>query len=234
MADSKNKKYELRHERKFVCENLNLEEATLTLLLNPGLFTEAYSTRFVNNIYFDSQNLLNYQDAVNGSPNRLKYRIRWYGDLLGRKTDSRLEVKYKEGQVIKKIFYKLPPFTLGKQIKKDVFFDLFKKAKLPAFLKEELIHMQPVVINRYIRKYYKCTIPGVRATVDFDQQYFQADLKHDIFLKSPLFWDSIIIELKYSPELEDKVDFIANKFPFRLSKNSKYVLGTQIVNHNIN
>ena len=72
-----------RYERKFFISKLTKYEVESLIKLHPAMFSEIYFPRFVNNLYFDSFNMKSYFDSVDGSPNRRKIRIRWYGDLFG-------------------------------------------------------------------------------------------------------------------------------------------------------
>jgi len=69
-----------RFERKFSITNLTHYEIQHIVCNHPYAFTEIYTERNVNNIYFDSSFLTNYYDNVDGLSNRIKVRIRWYGE----------------------------------------------------------------------------------------------------------------------------------------------------------
>ena len=84
-----------RYERKFLVSELNRFEIESIVRLHPAIFSEIYHQRSVNNIYFDTMNVSNYLDNINGVKQRLKVRIRWYGDLFGFIDKSVLEFKIK-------------------------------------------------------------------------------------------------------------------------------------------
>ena len=71
-----------RYERKFFISNLTKYEIESLIKLHPALFSEIYFPRFVNNLYFDSLNMKNYFDTIDGLGDRMKIRIRWYGSLF--------------------------------------------------------------------------------------------------------------------------------------------------------
>ena len=68
------------------------------ILLSPAFFKEIYYERRVNNIYLDSFDYANYYANINGEQNRVKQRIRWYGDTFDAKTPI-LEYKIKHGEL---------------------------------------------------------------------------------------------------------------------------------------
>ena len=84
-----------RYERKYVVSGLSTADLERCIKTNPGLFTEIYQQRSINNIYLDSADLQHYFDNVNGAPARGKVRIRWYGKLFGEVTRPVLELKLK-------------------------------------------------------------------------------------------------------------------------------------------
>ena len=86
-----------RYERKFLIRDLSVQEIETIIKLHPNFFSEIYYQRNVNNIYFDSLELESYQDNVTGSAQRVKTRIRWYGELFGLIEKPVLELKIKSG-----------------------------------------------------------------------------------------------------------------------------------------
>ena len=85
-----------RYERKFIAPALTYSEIKSTIKHHPYMFSEIYHQRHINNIYFDTINLNNLSANVDGFSNRIKIRIRWYGDLFGRIKKPVLELKIKK------------------------------------------------------------------------------------------------------------------------------------------
>ena len=86
-----------RYERKFVTSELSKYHVESIVKTHPAIFSEIYQLRNVNNMYFDSFRLVNYSDNVDGSSDRIKIRIRWYGELFGKIKNPVLEIKEKKG-----------------------------------------------------------------------------------------------------------------------------------------
>ena len=72
-----------RYERKFFITSLSRFEVESIVKLHPAIFSEIFHERFVNNIYLDSSDLINFYENIEGQSNRIKIRIRWYGELFG-------------------------------------------------------------------------------------------------------------------------------------------------------
>ena len=73
----------LRYERKFLVERLDASWVRALVRRHPSMFCETYPPRYVNNLYLDTLGMRHYVDNLNGTPERRKVRIRWYGDLFG-------------------------------------------------------------------------------------------------------------------------------------------------------
>ena len=188
------------------------------------MFSEIFSKRFVNNIYFDSIDLKNYHDNVDGSTYRKKVRIRWYGDLFGTIEKPVLEIKTKNGLLGKKESFALAQFKLDEAFSFDNIKDDIDKADIPEIVSLELRSLEPVVVNRYCRKYFMCANTDYRITVDSGLLFYAVSSKNNSFLHRALN-DEIILEVKYDEDKDDIVTNITSHFPFRLSKSSKYVTG---------
>ena len=86
-----------RFERKFHAERTSLAKILWMVRSHSyGLF-EVYPSRYINNIYFDTNCLKSYVDNVEGVSDRHKIRLRWYGNDREQLTNSRLEIKIKRG-----------------------------------------------------------------------------------------------------------------------------------------
>jgi SPX domain protein involved in polyphosphate accumulation len=211
-----------RYERKFVTPDLSREEVDVLVKLHPAMFSKIYHDRYVNNIYFDSWCLSSFKDNVEGISERLKCRVRWYGELFGTIARPVLELKSKLSLLGKKDSFPLRPFSL------DQGFDgrnFFEKEDLPELLKAHLATLQPTLLNRYLRRYYLSADRKFRLTLDSDLAYYRISASHNTFLQQTLDKRLLIVELKFHRDDDRGAERISNQFPFRLSKSSKYVSG---------
>ena len=213
----------LRYERKYIAPGMGRSDAAMMLKLNPAVFSPLYHERYINNIYLDTPFFDAYHETLAGVANRKKVRIRWYGALQGDISGPVLELKIKRGLPGYKVSVPLAPFTLGDVFTKNDLRDVLERSALPAGLAEELAMLQPRLLNRYKRGYFISGDKKFRVTVDTSQSF------HDIFRRGGMHRqikiDDTVIELKYDCEEEQHADCIATRFPFRLSRNSKYATG---------
>jgi len=224
-----NKVRTFRYERKFVIPELNIQEVESIVNLHPAMFSEIFHKRSVNNIYFDSPELNNYFDNVGGNMQRIKTRIRWYGELFDNIEKPVLELKIKNGLLGKKKLFPLYPFKLDGSFSINTLKLIFTKSDIPEFIKMELKTLDPVLLNSYTRKYYQSADKRYRITIDTDQVFYQIGFRSNSFLNKLRDNVNVILELKYNIDADDDAKHITEHFPFRLTKSSKYVAGIKKV-----
>ena len=221
-----------RYERKFFISKLTKYEIESLIKLHPAMFSDIYYPRFVNNLYFDSINMKNYFDAVDGLWNRIKIRIRWYGDLFGDIEKPVLEIKIKKGLLNTKHSFLLKPFSIGEFCEFNSIVDAIKISEIPENLKLEMITMEPALLNRYKRKYVQSSDGNYRITVDTKMVFYDVNSHNNLFLNKTVDYSNKVVELKYNYGKDDYAEHIVKYFPFRLTKSSKYVTGIDALNWN--
>ncbi len=83
----------------------------------------------------------------------------------------------------------------------------------------------PTLLNRYSRKYYQSYDKNFRITIDDNQDFYSIGVKNNLFFEKYRDENSVILELKYDRDFDKRANNITSYFPFRVSKNSKYVNG---------
>lgn len=214
-----------RYEKKYVVTELCSSEIELMIKQNSALFSEVFAVRRINNIYLDSVNLDNYKEHLAGVPERLKIRIRWYGETFGKVSNPILELKIKNNQFGKKQRFNLKPFMMDDNFNQKVLHKVFSTSALPKWLSEELSFLQPTLLNSYIRKYFLSADRKCRITIDKNVVFFKLRKNENRFTEKVDYQGMHIIELKYSVKDEEKADLVASCLPFRLTAFSKYVQG---------
>jgi len=214
-----------RFERKFLVSELNRYEIESIVKHHPAIFSEIYHQRFINNIYFDTIKMSAYLDNLAGIDQRLKVRIRWYGELFGFIEKPVLELKVKKGLLGGKIRYPLDSFYLDSKYSLKVQQDIFTKSGVPDVLVEQLKSLRFALLNHYNRKYFESANHKFRITIDFDMEAFKLDSANNSFIEKVIDRNNIILELKYADKDDEEARFITNYFPFRMTKSSKYVTG---------
>ena len=227
-ADSSSGELSHRYERKYTSNVHELSALEATVLCNGGLFREAYPPRFINNVYFDTPSLAFFRDTRAGVSDRVKLRLRWYGDLRHESVvKAQLELKIRRSCLNRKEVFRfelasLDPFTpacLSTQVPEAA-------AEHPA-VTQRLGELVPVLVNRYHRQYYRSSDRRFRITLDTGIEYF--DLSG---LRVSRFYPvqdannvATVVELKYGAEEQLHAYRIARNFPLRLARNSKYANG---------
>ena len=212
-----------RYERKFFIENTSLSSVEMIVKNNPLMFSEIYHSRYINNIYCDTPGLTNYYDNVNGNLNRHKVRIRWYDKLLSQKINSKLEIKIKKGDLGEKLSYPINDFLIYKGQKISDIQKFIMKTKIGD--QYNINSTAPTLINRYKRKYFLSFNKRFRITIDNDLSFYSINKNYLSMIKKYHDKTSVILELKYLVDQDDYARQVTNKFPFRITKSSKYVIG---------
>ena len=187
----------LRYERKYILENPLLNQIEAHLLTHPAGFTVAYPQRQVNSLYYDSPTLKNYHASVNGQYNRVKPRLRWYGQNTKKIKAGQLELKIKQGELG---FKKITPLKKSKSLLKNLI---------------------PTLLTSYNRQYYLSANKKIRLTIDQNISYTSfLDPQ-----KSTLIDPRTIVEIKYAKTAEIYALSIPQFLPLTLNRVSKYVTG---------
>jgi len=214
-----------RYERKFLVRDLSLEELNQVVDLHPAAFYPIHSPRWINNIYLDSPGLRSFTDNVEGFGTRIKFRIRWYGDMVGNIQSPILEIKKKWGYLSQKELIPVPDFNFEELLTTGRVMELLQNLSVRDEIWGELIHLQPALLNRYHRSYFLSADQKFRVTLDSHLEFYPAYLPLPQLLEHKVQENSCILELKYDPEQDDQAKAISNEFQFRLTKSSKYVSG---------
>ena len=216
-----------RYERKFLIKARSERVVEAVVRQHPYLFRSAYTDRAVNNVYFDTPKLKSLHDNIQGVRNRTKTRIRWYGDLRGLAPDPKLEFKIKRGLVGTKEIYSLPPLdTAGQEIERNVEAQL-RAADLPTRASLQMAMIRPTLLNSYVRKYFVSADGRFRITIDRDLCFFPA--RNPWVRRRTRQTCATVLELKYAEEDDREACAVSQHLGFRLSRNSKYVTGMDLL-----
>ena len=216
-----------RFERKFFVEELTFHELEAMVRLHPALFREVYPWRWVNNLYLDSPALSSYFENVAGIADRMKVRIRWYGDLRQAVERPVLELKIKRGLMGTKLAFALDPVAMEPGFNSGLLRRCITQSEVPADIRELVKGLEPALLNRYRRRYFESADRKVRLTLDWDREFSKINPSGLTFSQNWRLDNATIVELKYDPDSDQRAAEISNEFPFRLTKSSKYVQGLE-------
>jgi hypothetical protein len=234
MAKAASNQPNLRYERKFVYTHLSAEDLIDTEVLCNGFgFREIFHRRTVNNLYLDDQNMSFYRQNVAGDEEREKFRIRWYGDDFQNVTNPTVEIKKKFGAVGDKVSFKYKSFTAQlNTVAADLFkTNIEKTAETHKDLKlaSSLACLQPSLYNSYERRYFLSACELYRITVDYNMSFYNPAFSN--FAVSKVALSDVVLELKYAVKDDKEARHLSQQLSSRLSKNSKYVRGVDLIHH---
>lgn len=220
---------DLRYEVKILTDSSHLGEVRSWVYTHSFAFRTAFPPRFVNNIYFDTQDRQCLVDHIAGVFSRSKVRFRWYGDTW-KVQDGQLEIKKKIAQLNHKDTF---PFSGQIDLSKSNWRELYvallagiegESSGLGDFLKI----LQPTLINRYQREYFLSMDGVVRLTLDYDGTSYEQSfgLKPNLRYPQPSRSD-LIIEIKAPKNEHYRIADALAEFPQRVSPNSKYLTGLE-------
>lgn len=216
----------LRYEQKMVFDGLHLAEVHSWVLSHSWAYREAYPSRVVNNIYFDSYDWDMLLSHIDGVAERAKVRYRWYGKTWTPES-GQLEIKIKQAQLGYKKQQRLSlPLSLAENNWR-IILDRLKENSTGKF-SALLDTLSPVLINRYQREYYVSADGNVRITLDYDMESFEQPhaLKPNIKYKQ-LARNNVVIEVKAEQEHYQSVANVIAEFPIYTEQHSKYLNGLE-------
>ncbi len=216
-----------RYERKFRVTSVTSHEVLRLVRRHPAIFREPFPPRFVNNIYLDNEDRDAFRDNVVGCQSRVKVRVRWYGEPFGEIERPVLELKIKDGLIGWKKQYSLAPMVVTSGFCQTRMLDTFRTSEIPPPLALALQAISPSLLNRYRRRYFLSADGRYRVTVDTAMQFYPIKRYANLFLANVINHDESVLELKYDRAHADDADRVSTWFPFRLTKNSKYVDGLE-------
>jgi hypothetical protein len=213
-----------RYELKFVAPSRDLDIVLNWLRLHRAGFSQPYSGRWINSIYFDTHDYAAAADKLAGLPDRAKVRYRWYG-FDRTPQPGALEVKYRRGALGFKVTY-----PVGERLDAASWRGFCGQldAALPGAGRRWLMENPlPVVLACYYRRYFASADGRIRATVDTEQTFYDQRFRTGLDLTRPLpgIGETMVLEVKVgSADREAAVACLAT-VPMRATANSKYVAG---------
>ena len=210
----------MRYERKYRINGVAPQIIRQGIRFHPAGFRSAFSSRQINNIYFDTPSFNTYKDNVLGLAERKKYRVRWYGKDLLNIESAVLEIKIRQHELGKKISFDIGDFS---------FLDINSLiSKVNNFCPESFGLLRPSLYNSYLREYWETADKLFRLTLDDNLQF--APLIPQPFVGRQVLkeFNVSILELKYEESQELYVDRITQNIPYRRTKNSKYISGIEL------
>lgn len=213
----------LRHELKFVVPRVSLSSVEGWVVGSTVGFRRHFPNRHVNNVYFDTIDIERYAENLAGVSRRHKLRLRWYGALRDAGVAT-LEVKIRRNRLGYKKSLAISDLPALEQARwSGLLREL--RGKLPDDFK--IIYdgcPDPVLINRYLRRYFVSRDGLIRLTIDSDQQFAdqRGRARPNLAVKRML-PEEVVVEVKFDESSRRDVDTLLRWVPFTASRNSKYI-----------
>jgi hypothetical protein len=212
-----------RYERKFRVDGGDRNLVELSLMRHPAMFRQVFHEREVHSIYFDTHDFRMYFNNIDGDAERDKIRVRWYGDRFGRHEAATLERKRKFGLVGTKDSFRIDPVDLHPGIDGHALVAALTADNVPPMLRAMAPGLRAVVLISYRRRYFLTTCGRFRATIDDQLRFVRLEPGLCSCLQEARD-DGVILELKYGLNDDASAAQIASMLPFRMTRNSKYVV----------
>ena len=212
-----------RYENKYLFKDYEKYRILSWLKSSKIGFRKHFEARKVSSIYFDSFDLKNYQANLNGDPNRIKPRLRWYNDDV--LSTLSLELKIKRGNRgfkhtvgigldaspdnVENLFN----FRAHNKILSLIQKNCSSESQIFSYIRSKF----PIVEVTYERCYFVGADSMIRATLDTGIKYRSHGVGKS-FLKSK----NNVLEIKLPPTSDTRHIFQNGKFPGRVFRNSKY------------
>jgi hypothetical protein len=214
---------EARMEIKFVAYRTDINTIERWLALHPLAFSLAHPDRHINNVYFDNFDYRAYAENLSGASERNKVRYRWYGNHIEPAAGC-LEIKRKRNYFGWKEKYKVSkapyrPNANWATIREEIETQITPRGSI--WLAD---NPAPMIINRYVRRYFVSSCQRLRATIDWDQavwdQRYQSQPNFNIKAHLP---DTVVVELKFARDERELASAAIQGIPLRVGRHSKYM-----------
>lgn len=217
-----------RYEFKIPCDPTLLPEIEAWVRLHPAHWRVSYPPRQVNNIYFDSPDLHDFNANLSGVGRREKLRLRWYGPDVTRIAGAQLERKRKEGLAgWKEIAFFRGVLDLSNAVWPVLLAQLREGLDVSARLWLDS-RAGPVLINSYWRAYYETPDGVLRLTLDTQLRAYEqrASLAPNLTRRA-LQAEQMVVELKgpVDDAATRRITQVLQTFPLRVGRFSKYLHG---------
>ena len=210
----------MRYERKYPVTGCSPEAVESFLRLHPLSFSEIFQVRRVNSLYFDTPDWDLLEESLSGDAERMKIRIRWYGDFLNVKNPV-LEIKIRHFDTGEKLLFKIPHPNITPIDIAEMGPGLIRDLYAPD------MEIRPAVFVSYTRSYFGNPDKRFRVTIDRELAYRNPQPSHFENL-APVMDNSVIAELKYETQDDDWLSEFTEHFPFKIGKSSKFVKGMML------
>jgi hypothetical protein len=227
----------IRYERKYTFSSHMKDGVEACLMASRYGFVRSFDDRYVNSIYMDSFDFLNYKENLAGLSKRSKARIRWYSktplEAVTVDTELTFEVKLRSNLVGNKLnfSFRLPNNMLNAS--SNILLDYLRQRVLPPELLPYIDYCSTFSLGVcYEREYYEDFTKVIRATIDKSIVFFRPAVSKVFGCKliEKYSMEYGVVEFKFSPDEKFSLeDDIFDTIEIRAGRHSKYTVGLYLI-----
>lgn len=214
-----------RYELKFILDERRLHQARGWIAAQTQA-TAGYCPRVVNSVYYDTADMRSLTDNISGIADRIKIRLRWYGDNNHRNFEGIcLEIKRRRGRLNNKQRIALPELTdsMGNWVHCEIQQELTRRVSGTGGA-EQLPVCLPTLQVQYTREYFDdCS--GMRLTLDQRIRFFMTPINAKLYFGAGTRYPWAVMEIKFPPHLKSRVADSMRRLRISPRRHSKYAAG---------
>jgi len=227
----------MRQEKKYTFSITNLLDVKKSIQDSNFSISKSYENRFVNSLYLDSFDYLNYEENLGGISNRSKARIRWYSKKpfakITKNTNIFFEIKTRTNLFGSKLIHKInfPDHTISYD--NNLMVNYLRKI-LPLKFLPYIDHCSVFSLGvSYDREYYETSSKKLRLTIDNDIKFIKPN-SFEVFNFKQVETYNVeygVLELKLPKDTYDEIADIPIDFlDITSGRHSKYSVGINLIN----
>lgn len=227
----------MRQEKKYTFSITNLLDVKKSIQNSNFSISKSYENRFVNSLYLDSFDYLNYEENLGGISNRSKARIRWYSKKpfakITKNTNIFFEIKTRNNLFGSKLIHKInfPDHTISYD--NNLMVNYLRKI-LPLKFLPYIDHCSVFSLGvSYDREYYETSSKKLRLTIDNDIKFIKLNSFEVFNFKQVETYNAEygVLELKLPKDTYDEIADIPIDFlDITSGRHSKYSVGINLIN----
>lgn len=227
----------MRQEKKYTFSITNLLDVKKSIQNSSFSISQSYENRYVNSLYLDSFDYLNYEENLGGISNRSKARLRWYSKKpfakITKNTNIFFEIKTRNNLFGSKLIHKINFPDRAISYDHNLMVNYLRKI-LPLKLLPYIDHCSVFSLGvSYEREYYETSSKKLRLTIDKKIKFIKPN-NFEVFNFKQLETyntDYGILELKFPKNTyNETADMLVDFLDITSGRHSKYSVGINLIN----
>lgn len=227
----------MRQEKKYTFSITDLLDVKKSIQNSSFSISQSYENRYVNSLYLDSFDYLNYEENLGGISNRSKARLRWYSKKpfakITKNTNIFFEIKTRTNLFGSKLIHKInfPDHAISYDHNSMV---NYLRKILPLKLLPYIDHCSVFSLGvSYEREYYETSSKKLRLTIDKKIKFIKPNNFEVFNFKQLETYNTAygILELKIPKNTYiETADMLVDFLDITSGRHSKYSVGINLIN----